>query len=986
MKPAGISIQQISYRKTVQSCMRPGVEEAVGKCGFWRLFSIFIVLLVATVIASPAQTLTTLHNFTGPDGNGPAGSLILARDGNYYGTTDQGGTANAGVIFKMTPTGTVSVFYNFCSRPQCTDGVGPYAALLQASDGNLYGTTLNGGTSIDSNGTVFKITPSGTLTTLHSFCTLTGCADGSGPFSPVIQGRDGNLYGTTYSGGTTGWGTLFKITLGGTFSVVYTFDAAHGEAPNGVIQGSDGNFYLTAYQGGTNNAGTVVKVTPNGSATVLYNFCSQTSCTDGNLPFSALLQGPDGLFYGTTARGGTLNDGTVFTITSSGTLTILHSFDINDGYFPSAAVIQAADGNFYGTTFGGGANNLGTIFGITASGSFSLLHSFAGSDGSRPQTSLLQKADGSFYGTTNVGGTNNFGTVFQLALQLVSTTTVLTSAPNPSYQGENVTMTATVTAQNGSTPSGTVVFNSNGAQIGSAQLDNSGVAVLNFANLAAGSDSLTAVYQGSPTLASSTSNTVAQVVHPDGIVAVTSTPNPSTAGQSVTITATVGPSGPPQPTGTVSFTSNGNAIAGCTSVTLSNLTAVCVTSGLPTGTDVVVATYSGDNNYGPASGMITQIVNPVRSALQFVPVTPCRIVDTRNPNGPFGGPPIPARTARSFPLTEGDNPCGIPASAVAYSLNVTVVPQTTLSFLTIWPTGEGQPTVSTLNAPDGRTKANAAIVPAGMPSGGVSVYVTQTTNVIIDINGYFKPADASTLEFYPVAPCRVADTRSADGPLGGPPLMGTVERDFPVLSSACNLPSTAVAYSLNFTAVPLSGHLGFLTVWPQGQPRPTVSTLNDPTGTTVANAAIVPAGTGGGIATYASQDTNLIIDVNGYFAPPGTGGLSLYVLTPCRVLDTRNGNGAFSGELTVHVMSSFCEVSGTAQAYVFNATVLPVAHLGFLTLWPDGESQPTVSTLNAPDGAITSNMAIVPTNNGSIDAYASQATQLILDISSYFAP
>src|SRR5262249_27099407 len=147
-----------------------------------------------------------------------------------------------------------------------------------------------------------------------------------------------------------------------------------------------------------------------------------------------------------------------------------------------------------------------------------------------------------------------------------------------------------------------------------------------------------------------------------------------------------------------------------------------------------------------------------------------------------------------------------------------------------------------------------------------------------------------------------------------------------------------------------------------------------------------PAGTGGGIATYASQDTNLIVDVNGYFAAPGTGGLSLYVLTPCRVLDTRNGNGAFMGEQTVHVMSSFCAVSSTAQAYLLNATVLPVSHLGFLTLWPDGQTQPTVSTLNAPDGAITSNMAIVPTSNGSIDAYASQATQLILDISSYFAP
>jgi Bacterial Ig-like domain (group 3) len=548
-------------------------------------------------------------------------------------------------------------------------------------------------------------------------------------------------------------------------------------------------------------------------------------------------------------------------------------------------------------------------------------------------------------------------------------------------------MTATVTAQNGSTPSGTVIFQSNGTQIGSASLDNSGVAVLNYSGLSVGTDNITAIYQGSVTLAGSTSNTVMQVVHPGTTTTVTSTPNPSTVGQQVTITATVGPAGPPQPTGSVSFTSNGTAISGCTNVTLSNLTAQCVSSSLPTGTDMVVATYSGDSNYGPSQGLVVQIVNPIATAIKFVTLPPCRVVDTRNPNGNFGGPAIQGGTSRSFPLAEGDNPCGIPSDAVAYSLNVTVVTNGHLGYLTIWPTGEGQPTVSTMNSPDGRTKANAAIVPAGTPNGSVSLYVSDTTNVILDINDYFATSGSSTLEFYPLSPCRVVDTRGPDGNLGGPYLQGHQERDFPVLESNCNLPNAAAAYSMNFTALPKGSRLGYLTVWPVGQSQPQVSTLNDPTGTNVANAAIVPAGTSGAIATYVTDDTDLLVDVDGYFAPAGSGGLSFYALTPCRVLDTRSGGGQpFTGELTVQVQNSPCGPPSTAQGYVFNATAIPHGALYYLTLWPDTEQQPTVSTLNAKDGAITSNMAIVPNVNGKTDAWAQGYTQLILDISGYFAP
>ncbi|HSY13266.1 MAG TPA: YncE family protein [Verrucomicrobiae bacterium] len=372
-------------------------------------------------------------------------------------------------------------------------------------------------------------------------------------------------------------------------------------------------------------------------------------------------------------------------------------------------------------------------------------------------------------------------------------------------------------------------------------------------------------------------------------------------------------------------------------------------------------------------------------AVQFVPATPCRLLDTRS----GGNGPILGGTSQSFILSQLGN-CNIPATAAAYSLNVTVVPHGRLGYLTIWPTGDSQPTVSTMNSPDGRVKANAAIVPAGY-QGAVSIYASDTTDVILDIDGYFSTPGQSTLAFYSLPPCRIVDTRNTNGDLGGPFLTGNRERDFPILESSC-IPTgiSPTAYSFNVTAVPHPAHqrLGYLSVWPAGQQQPVVSTLNNPTGTNVANAAIVPAGTNGAIAVYPNNDTDLLIDTNGYFGAPTSGGLSLFTVAPCRVIDTRNvGSGQpFQGELTVNVIGSACAPSSAAQAFVLNATVVPPGALGYLTLWPDGQNQPLVSTLNAVDGAVTSNMAIVPTNNGAIDAYASALTQLIVDISSYFAP
>jgi hypothetical protein len=375
------------------------------------------------------------------------------------------------------------------------------------------------------------------------------------------------------------------------------------------------------------------------------------------------------------------------------------------------------------------------------------------------------------------------------------------------------------------------------------------------------------------------------------------------------------------------------------------------------------------------------------SGLRFVPVMPCRVADTRNANGPFGGPFLTGGNSRAFAVP--NSTCGIPAAAQAYSVNVTVVPHVPLGYLTVFPCGEMQPFVSTLNSLDGRIKAGAAIVPAGT-GGAICFFVTDDTELVLDINGYFVPAEnTSALAFYPVTPCRLVDTRLQNGALGGPFLAGNAARTFPILSSSCNVPSTAQAYSLNFTSVP-RGTLGFLTAWPAGQTQPLVSTLNAPTGTVTANAAIVPAGMNGDVSVFVTNDSDLVIDIDGYFAPPGTGtgGLSLYNLVPCRVLDTRNppGSPPFAGTLNVNVAASGCGAPVSAQSYVLNATVVPQGALGYLTLWAQGAAQPFVSTLNAWDASVTSNMAIVPTTNGSVSAFATDSTHLVLDISAYFAP
>ncbi len=366
------------------------------------------IAAVATPLA-PAQTLTVLHSFTGnPDGSMPYGSLVRDSSGNLYGTTTQGGTSGNGTVFKTTSTGTTTVLHSFSGTP---DGSTPYGALAIDASGNLYGTTIIGGTS--GNGTVFKTTSTGTTTVLHSFA---GNPDGANPYGGLVVDSSGNLYGTTVIGGTSNNGTVFKTTSTGTTTLLHNFAGnPDGSRPyGGLVRDSSGNLYSTTSQGGSSNLGTVFKTTSTGTTTVLHNFAGNP---DGSSPYyDGLVRDSSGNLYGTTTQGGSSNLGTVFKTTSAGTTTVLHSFvGTPDGSGPYGGLVVDSSGNLYGTTVIGGTSNNGTIFKTTSTGTTTVLHNFAGNpDGSRPYGGLIIDSSGILYGPTTQGGTSGLGTVFKI--------------------------------------------------------------------------------------------------------------------------------------------------------------------------------------------------------------------------------------------------------------------------------------------------------------------------------------------------------------------------------------------------------------------------------------------------------------------------------------------------------------------------------------------------------------------------------------------
>jgi uncharacterized repeat protein (TIGR03803 family) len=412
-----------------------------------RLAALCLFCLAAAVAS--AQTFKVLD----PNG-GSDQPLIQGLDGNLYGVINgvSGTYGNGGAVVKVTPTGKVSTLYNFCSQPNCSDGVSP-SGLVLGTDGNFYGVTLEGGgnSNIDcdgeqvgSCGTVFRLTPSGKFTTIYNFCALANCADGSLPNSVLVQGTDGNFYGTTWYGGLastcygdiekpTGCGTVFKITPKGVLTTLYEFCSTDSctSDPSGVVLAKNGVFYGLTNFGGTgtggpqcgNGCGVFYSLTSAGVFTTLYSFCIATNCPDGAHPQGELVLASNGNFYGVADDGGANNFGTVFKIAPGGTLVTLYSFcaqaNCPDGAFPDAGLIQATDGNFYGTTSSYGATGTGgTLFRISPGGKLKTLYSFCSqtdcNDGADPLAALFQATNGTLYGTAYSGGATSFGTIFRL--------------------------------------------------------------------------------------------------------------------------------------------------------------------------------------------------------------------------------------------------------------------------------------------------------------------------------------------------------------------------------------------------------------------------------------------------------------------------------------------------------------------------------------------------------------------------------------------
>ncbi len=399
-----------------------------------RSFSVFGLLLLAFAAMAQAQTVTVLYNFnsatTDPYGFYNPGIFAQGQDGNIYTTSISGGVGTGqgvsgnGTVFSMTTAGALSVLNTF--NVGISTGYGPLGGVVLGTDGSFYGTTEIGGAAGCGLGCgiVFKYSSNG-LGTLWAF---TGGSDGGSPIAGPIEGSDENYYGTTsLGGGTTSCGTVYKITPTGILSTLYQFDSTHGCTSNApLVLGTDGKFYGVTTFGGTHGDGVVFKISPAGKETVIFNFDG----AHGKSPQSPLVQGTDGNFYGTAESGGTLGSGVVFKISSSGKLTVLHGFhtDANDGQAPTAGVVQALDGNFYGVTQSGGIFGAGTIYRVNSAGTYLKLYDFDGTTASTPYVGLIQHTSGVFYGLTVQGGTSNSGTFYSFNEQLLPFVNLVTSS------------------------------------------------------------------------------------------------------------------------------------------------------------------------------------------------------------------------------------------------------------------------------------------------------------------------------------------------------------------------------------------------------------------------------------------------------------------------------------------------------------------------------------------------------------------------------
>lgn len=400
-----------------------------------KIACIALAFCVATAVASQAQTFTTLVNFVGFNGGEPANTnLIQGTDGNLYGATQgDGGEHTKGTIFRITPAGKLTTVYRFCSQPKCSDGWLP-TGVVQAANGSLYGVAEFGGVTPNCGagcGTVFKLSPQGKYSLLYSFCSETNCSDGNSPGLTLVQASNGNFYGTTFCGGVGstsqncpgGAGTLFQITPAGKLTTLYSFCsetncADGGEPTTGLVIGPNGSLYGTTFVGGSSSHGTLFRFSAAGKFTILHNF------NTGEEGLITLMLAGDGSLYGTTSRGYN-GGGKIFRFSPRGDFTTIYGFcsltGCADGSSPQEPLVQGSDGNLYGTASSGGATGNGTIFKITPEGKLTTLYNFCLNsdcpDGQEPD-SLMQATNGSFYGMTQFGGSTLFGTVFEISTGL----------------------------------------------------------------------------------------------------------------------------------------------------------------------------------------------------------------------------------------------------------------------------------------------------------------------------------------------------------------------------------------------------------------------------------------------------------------------------------------------------------------------------------------------------------------------------------------
>ncbi len=645
----------------------------------------------------------SLRSFAGlPDGAYPTlAGLIVDSSGVLYGATwEGGGRQNMGTLFSLQADGSgFETFYAF----HYTEGISPVSSLLADGSQNLYGTTEQGG--LDNLGTVFELRRDGSgFSTLHDFSEPNG--DGAFPDAPVIFDGDGNLFGTTSTTYGSGPGAVFRLLPGAGYSLLHTF----GSSPDGgrplaaLALVSPSTLVGTASNGGQFAEGTIFALKTDGTSfQVLHDF----AVSDGVAPSASVVSNIQQQLFGTTAGGGASGQGTIYTIGTTGTgFSVLHSFvgGSNDGAQPLSAVVIDAFGFLYGTTSAGGPANRGVVFRMKTDGSmFSVLHGFAGgmTDGDDPPSSLTLDGSGNLYGTTYRGGVSNAGVIFRMKTDGGGFTLLHSFAGFP---------------QDGGYPTAALILDEYGNLYGTTSGGGAGSGGIVFklgeangggASLAA--PVITAPAQGQ-VLASS------RVVFKWGIV------NQAADYQFLVVDDSDG-----------STIYSGSNTDGSTTATID-----LPNGGLTFGVRACSGGFA-DANCGPFATVdfTVNVLPPTTSTTKFYTLTPCRVADTRNAAGPYGGPALQAGVSRVFKLT---GQCGIPTGVKAASVNITVVTPTDPGELKLNPTGADPQVASAISFPAGRVLANNAMVFLGT-DGAMSVFDAQdtgSTHFIIDVNGYFK--------------------------------------------------------------------------------------------------------------------------------------------------------------------------------------------------------------------------------------------------------